>query len=172
MTDTVIRLLREFPAIWASIGAASALIIGYIFARKLSPAFSSAATDLAKVYKLQIDAHKEALEMQRRHYQEELDHERNRYNVIAAERDDYRQKLHGEKDAHQATTLQLAELNARPNVDQVYRGQQTFFSKMTGFMEEQTKTMQAIHKSIIEHDKGIEERTALVIERVLQEVKQ
>ncbi len=162
-----ITLLREFPAVWAIVGSTISAVIVFVVARRFTPIYSSAVKDLSAVYKLQIEGHERALQMQKTHWENELSYQRTAFASLQTERDDYRTKLHEERTAHQATTLLLADAQARPNVEQVYKGQQEFFFKMSKYMEEQTDTMKAIHKSLVDHDNGVEKRTSDVVQKVV-----
>ena len=151
--DALVRLLREFPALWLAIGLVISAIVSYVVARRFTPIYAETVKDMANLHKGMVDSYKVQIE------------------ELKCERNDYREKLHTEKGDHQNTLLALTELQARPNVDQVYKGQQEFFTKMSGHMDQQTKTMQLIHDSLKEHDQGIEKRTAEVVDRILLGVR-
>lgn len=151
------ELLTKFPVMWGVVcgtfGCLSTIVVVFLVARKYNPMQSAALTGLVAVYEKQIAANERALIMQRDHYTLEIDD-------MKSERDNYRQKLHDEKDAHNALVLTVAELQARPNVDKVYESQQQFFIT-------NTKTLDAIHHSIQLHDSSIEERTKKIVAPVV-----
>lgn len=172
--DGLITILREFPAIWAFIGGLGT-ILGvslwyFTFGKKIAPLYSKTITDMAKVHEIQIAASERALKMQKEHYEEEVNYIKESIAKLESERNDYREKLHEEKKLHQGAMFQVAELQARPNVDKVYEGQQQFFSQMSKYMNEQTETMKAIHVSILEHDRSIDKRQAEAIEEIVARV--
>lgn len=144
------------PTIWAGVslvlGALITLFVVWSVNRKFGPLQKTALTGLVEAQKAQVALTRESLVMQKDHYELEL-------SEMKKERDNYRAALHSEKEAHQAVLLTVADLQARPNVDKVYDGQQTFFQK-------NTETMQAILNLIREHDSTIEERTLKIIEPV------
>lgn len=153
MTD----LLLKFPALWAVLGLlvggfATAVVI-LIITRKYAPLQVAALDGLVKVYEKQLAANTAALETQKTHFEDEIE-------ILRGEREDYKKKLHDSRDQNQAIMLQVADLQARPNVDQVYKGQQEFFQKNTDCME-------ALLKLVKDHDAGIEERTKAIIQPVI-----
>lgn len=174
--DALFHFLREFPAAFMVIGAAIALVGTALwwltFGKRVTPLYAKTITDMAKVHELQIASHERTLAMQKSHYELEMEEYKGERERFRKERDEYKTSLHAEKENHQATLLQLAEVQARPNLDQVYKGQQQFFTSMIQVMEKQQGTMQAIHKSIIDHDAGIEARAAKLIEPVKQMCQQ
>lgn len=149
---TLIAFLKEFPAIFAVIGLLVGGAVMFWVTKKFGPMRSDALNEVVGAYKLQITANKELLEMQKAHYEIELDD-------MKKERDSYRTNLHAEKQAHQAVLLTVADLQSRPNVDKVYEGQQAFFA-------ENTKAMHAILQMIRDHDYSIEARTIKIIQPV------
>jgi len=150
--DGLIRILREFPAIWMAIGLIVSAIVAYLVAKKFTPIMVSTVGDIADMHKTMVESYKVQIA------------------EFKIERNDYRDKLHEEKQAHQATLLLLTDLQARPNVDQVYKGQQDFFQRMSGHMDEQTKTMKLIHESIVKHDQGVEKRAKEVVSQIVSAV--
>lgn len=168
--NEIAHLLHEFPFLGAFLGTVvglcGSIAFFFIFGRKLNPMYASVVADLARTHQVQLEAHASQLLMQKEHYELELEYNKAAFAKIEADRDDYRDKLHASNNTLNSTNLQMAELMARPNVDKVYEGQQSFFTKMIGVMDEQRETMQAIHKSIVEHDNGIEQRTAKIINPV------
>jgi hypothetical protein len=158
------HVLREFPFLGAflgtTIGLIGAVAFFFIFGRKINPMYANIVKDLGDAEKVLIESHKSALLMQKEHYEAEIDYNKGAYAKLEGERNDYRSKLHEEKIAHQATLLQVSELQARPDVEKIYKDQKGFFTEMVG-------TMKAMHQSIIDHDSGIEKRT----EKIIQPVK-
>lgn len=146
------------PTIWAGIalvfGSVTTFAVMYRINSKFGPLQSQALNSLVEVQKAQITATTETLKMQKDHYELEM-------GELKGEREDYKAKLHEEKNLHQAALLLVAELQARPDVDRVYKEQQTFFTQMAS-------TMKSIQTSIAEHDKGLEQRTAKIVEPVQQ----
>lgn len=156
--NSVTDILRQFPAIWATIGLLAGGGVMFIVAQKFGPMKNEALQEVVGAYKEQIVANRGLLEMQKSHYEIEL-------SDLKVERDNYRTALHGEKEAHQATLLTVADLQSRPNLDKVYEGQQAFFEK-------NTDCMQAILEALQEHDSGIEDRTKQIIEPVVKVCEQ
>jgi len=132
---------------------------------KFGPMRHQAQTELIDAYKEKDKVTKDLLVMQKDHYDNEL-------SEIKNEKEDYKTKLHAEKEAHQATLFTVADLQARPNVDKVYQGQQEFFQKNTDCMQMLLKTSEAMFNTLQEHDKGIEERTKAIIQPVIDVCEQ
>jgi hypothetical protein len=154
--DVVVRLLREFPAIWIVVGAFGAIVgatFWYLtFGKKLNPMFGKAIDDITKLHEAQIASHERTLKMQKDHYSEEI-------ADIKAERDKYRESLHKERNDHQECKNRIIELEARPNVESVSKSQREFFPVLIS-------TMQEMHTALIKHDQSIERRTAEIIEPI------
>ncbi len=126
-------LFREFPALWAFIGSLLTAPITFIVTSRTAPAYSKANKDLVTLHEDMVGSYKAQID------------------ELKVERDDYRDKLHGLRDsAHaraQMDAVKIAELEARPNVDHVYKAQQEFFGKMGAHMDEQTKTLKTLNSS-------------------------
>lgn len=147
------------PTFWAGIALLAGAMATYMVVRRFGPLQAVALENLVGLYEKQIEAHSKTLEMQKSHYENELGRHQAAEERIRDERDSYRNKLDTEKELHKATTLIVAELQARPSVDQVYAGQQEFFAA-------NTKALEGISKSINDHDASIEERTKLIVQPV------
>jgi hypothetical protein len=172
--DELIRILKEFPAIWAFLGVIGtvlgAILFWLVIGRKLNPLYGNIVKDLGDAEKVLIDSHRQQLLMQKEYYEQQQDYQRAAYDKLELEKDSYKKVSHENANLANDFRIKLAELEARPNVDQVYKGQQMFFTKMTEHMDEQTKTMRAIHQAFMDHDQGIEQRTSNIVERVLAAV--
>lgn len=170
--DAFLKLLHEFPAAWAIIGAAATAIGTTIFyvtlGKRLSPIYGNAIENLSRANKEQISANAETQRLHKEHYDTEITYLKQTIAKLENERETYKKSSHENANTAQALKLTIAELESRPNVDQVYKGQQKFFTDMSKYMEEQTGTLRAIHDSIIKHDQGIEARTATVVEQVFE----
>jgi hypothetical protein len=132
--DPVIQILKEFPAIWAFLGAVISSVLTFIITKRTGPIYAGAMKDLQVMHNDMVSGYKTQIV------------------ELSAERNSYREQLHRERDLHQVTMAKLSDLESRPNVDQVYKGQQEFFTKMSAHMDEQTKALQAISKWIMNHE--------------------
>jgi hypothetical protein len=155
---SIIEILKQFPAIFAALGILGGGIAMFFVMLKFGPMRHQAQTELIDAYKEKDKVTKDLLVMQKDHYDNEL-------SEIKSEKEDYKSKLHAEKEAHQATLFTVADLQARPNVDKVYEGQQEFFRK-------NTDCMQALLKMVQEHDASIEDRTKAIIQPVIDVCEQ
>lgn len=139
------------PTFWAGITLFLGALAAFLVVRKFGPLQSEALNQLAGAYKQQIVATQETLAMQKEHYEMEITDCQSEREKMRIERDDYRTKLHTEKEQHQATILQVTELHQRPNVDKVYESLERNF-------DQQTQTLRQIQQSLEKHDASIQER--------------
>jgi hypothetical protein len=90
----MIELLKEFPASWIIVGTIISGAIFFFANHRVFTLQRSATENLARVYKETISA-------------------------LTTERDTYRDKLHRERDAHQATLLENETLKTRPDLTSI-----------------------------------------------------
>lgn len=110
--------VKNADAIWGILGLAIGSVIFFFVNRKVLALQSVAAVNLAKILKDQCAA-------------------------LTLERDDYRMKLHNEKDQHQATQLKLKEMEARPDL-----------TSLTILLSDQKEWMRALGNSLKEHSES------------------
>lgn len=164
---TVFHLLREFPAIWATIGLLVGGGVTFLAYRKLGPIRDAAMNEVIKSYEknlaLQTDMartqhehHEQQLAIQREHLTEEL-------TKIERSRDEYKEALHCARNDMGAEIthlkLKVQEMELRPNVEVIHSAQEKFYTKMIGLME-------LLGTELKKHDEGIEARTSKIIEPV------
>lgn len=129
----MIELLKMFPALWGIIGiviASAAFLIGnrYIFAWQ-----RAATTNLVDTLKGQISA-------------------------LTSERDDYRSKLHTEREEHHACTLRIKELELRPDVTALFQASQDFYKAQSDVQSRQAAMMSEMIQAVRKHDSDVGER--------------
>lgn len=121
------ELLKAFPAIWMVVGviiASGAFLIGnrYIFR------WQRAATEnLVNTLQRQIDA-----------------------GVV--EKDDYKTKLHAERESHQACVLRIKELEMKPDVTALFQASQDFYQQQTKVQVQQAQMMEEMLAAVHKHD--------------------
>lgn len=157
------RLLHEFPFLGAFLGGivglCGSIAFFFIFGRKINPMYANIVRDLGEAEKVLIESHKATLVMQKEHYEAELIYLKEALAKVEVVRDEYKTKLHAANNVNNNLNLQIVELQSRPDLQKVYTDQKGFFTEMIS-------TMKAMHEMIVSHDKGIEERTAKIIEPV------
>jgi len=146
--DALLRIIREFPALWAFLGLLVGGSVAYAVSLKFTPMYGKALKEFDILHDDMVDAYKAQIA------------------DLKAEKEDYKKKLHDEKGHHHHALLRISEMEARPNVDKVYEGQQEFFTSMTVAMKELTVSMRLIHTSIMDHDIRVAERTAEAMDKI------
>ncbi len=154
--DGLLRLFHEFPAAWALIGVIISGLVAVVVALKFAPAYQKANKDLLELHNAMVDSYKLQIV------------------ELKSDRNDYRDKLHSEKDAHHRTQnlmeVRIVELESKPDMEKVYRASQDFFTKMISVMDKQEKTIEAVHASLIAHDRSLEDRGTKIVEMVLRKL--
>jgi hypothetical protein len=128
----MIELLQKFPALWLIVGVICASAIFWIANRKVFMWQAQATDGLVRTLKEQIHA-------------------------ITDERDDYRNKLHSEKELHGAAKLRIQEMELRPDVTALFKASEAFYT-------EQTKAMSTLVQSFQQHDRMVNERMTPIYE--------
>lgn len=103
--------------IWMLIGMVLATVVFWLVNRKVLRLQATAAEKLADTLDRQIAA-------------------------LERERDNYRTRLHDERDAHQACALRVKELEARPDL-----------SDLTALLSDQKDWMRSLGESLTEHSR-------------------
>lgn len=119
-------LLQQFPALWLAIGLVLASGVFYIANRKLISWQAHATKSLIDTLDRQIVG-------------------------LTNERDDYRTKLHAEREGHHACQLRIQELEARPDISKLFTASEAFYCK-------QTEAMAKLIESIHEHDASVADK--------------
>lgn len=128
----MIELLKQFPALWLVGGFVIASGVFWIANRKVFMWQAQATDGLIKTLKEQIHA-------------------------LNDERDDYRTKLHNERELHNAAKLRIQEMELRPDVTALFKASEAFYT-------EQTKAMSSLVASFQQHDRMVNERMAPIYE--------
>lgn len=110
--------ILSIRGLWMLAGMILATGIFWLVNRKVLKLQASAAEKLAKTLDRQIEA-------------------------LERERDDYRNKLHDERDAHQACQLRMKELEARPDL-----------TTLTALLEDQKNWMRSLGESLANHSES------------------
>lgn len=119
----MIEILQKFPALWAIFGTMLAAGVFWVANRKLISWQATATKSLIDTLDRQIVG-------------------------ITNERDNYRNKLHDERESHNACKLRIQELELRPDVTRLFEASEVFYSK-------QAEAMGKLVESIHEHDASV-----------------
>lgn len=107
--ETIPEWMKAMPGIWWIIPVVLATFGGFV----ASLIFQWVNRDTAKLARDQrqeiTQNHKEQLSSIKDLYDAQT-------NKLTSERDEYKQRLHDEKDAHQATRMQVHDLQGRPDL--------------------------------------------------------
>jgi preprotein translocase subunit SecD len=152
---TVMEILRQFPAIWATLGLLVGGGVMFWVTKKFGPMRNDALNEVIGAYKEQVKAqialsatqaeqNMATLTMQKDHWAEEL-------AKMEKERNNYRNDLHAEREIHNAAKLKVQELEMRPSLELVQTEQQSFYRDMTN-------TLKGIAESMKLHDDKSQER--------------
>lgn len=115
MLGTGTEIIKAFPVLWSFVGLIIASGVFWVASRRIFVMQGQANENLVTT----LNRHNAALEK---------------------ERDDYRDKLHAERGAHQAATLENAELKQRPNL-----------SSITDLLKGQSEVMHQVGASLTSH---------------------
>lgn len=75
--------------------------------------------------------------------------------AITAEKDDYRQKLHDQRDANQALVLRIKELELRPDISALFTASQEFYQQQTKVQAAQAELMSETIAAVHKHDSDV-----------------
>lgn len=117
------EFFKAFPMLWALVGLVFAGGVFWVSSQRVFVMQGQANENLVKT----LERHNSALE---------------------TERDDYKNKLHTERDNHQSTQLKVKELELRPDMTTLFHNSEAFYSK-------QTEAMGSLIESIHKHDTSV-----------------
>jgi hypothetical protein len=155
----MIELLKQFPALWATIGLLVGGGVMFWVTKKFGHMRSDALNEVVNAYKAQVQAqielsktqseqHMVTLEMQKNHWGEEL-------AKLEKSRDEYKQQLHSCRNdlgiENTELKLKIQELEMRPTVEVLQSETQAFYRDMSN-------TLKGIAESMKSHDDKSQER--------------
>jgi hypothetical protein len=201
----MIDLLLKFPALWALgggvLGGFITLLVAWLIMRRYGPAEKAASDRLADLQKkqletmektteMQLSAHTAALEMQKTHYEGELNEIRKKaeadVTAAVARADAYEKHLHDKRNEWNAEKLQMTveieQLRARPDLGTLMdfeqkaneRNERFFkeigdaFKNQGDVMQKMATTLDTVATALTEHDNRMEEKSRALATSVVE----
>ncbi len=143
--------LTQAPILYGVLGSVISAIIMIMVMLRFGPFQSVALKGLVEIQRESINAHERALAAQKAHCDSEI-------VDLKCERDDYRNKLHDEKQLSQKYLLDMTELKGRPD-----------FSDLKKMLDDHSQILRDIMRAFDEHakaDQTVFERITATLDQV------